>query len=165
MNDSIQKYQTAAASVRRFASASDRILSAALRPHHLTLTQYEILALLEAMRCGCCGEDECRCDESYICQNDVGERISTTKGNVSGTVQRLVEDGLVSREMNPRNRRENAVRITAKGRAALFAAQPDYESAVARCFAPLDEDQVAALCRLPGVVQPPGKALSGGEDE
>lgn len=122
-----------------------RIVGTALRAHGLTPAQYELLGILEGMRCGCCGEGECRCASSYLCQNAVSQRVATTKGNVSGIVQRLVADGLVSREPNPANRRENAVRITERGRRVLLAARPTVEAAVERCFAPLDAAERSCL--------------------
>lgn len=146
MSERIKICLSACDLIRRTANSTERALSSALRPHGLTLAQYEILSLLEGMRCGCCGEAECRCESSNICQNDVGERVATTKGNVSGIVQRLVEDGLVSREPNPRNRRENAIRITAKGRASLFAAEPDYCQGVAQTLSSLECEEIGELC-------------------
>lgn len=158
-----ERYEEASSLIRRFANTSERVLSGALRPAGLTPAQYEIMALLESMRCGCCGEAECRCDSSYICQNELGAKVATTKGNVSGIVQRLVEDGLISREMNPRNRRENSIRITANGRAALFAAQPLYEAAVVSTLSPLNGGELDALCSMLGRLLLAGNPDKGGE--
>jgi len=130
------------------ADRSQRAMARALRPHGLTLAQYDLLVLLEGMRCGCCGEGECRCDSSYLCQNDIGGRIDCTKGNVSGLVNRLAEDGLISREPDPRDRRYNAIRITAPGRAALLRAMPDVKAAEGGVFEPLDEAEAETLASL-----------------
>lgn len=127
------------------ADAARQEAAAALRAHGLTMAQYELLELLEGMRCGCCGEGECRCDSSYLCQNDVSGRISCTKGNVSGLVHRLAQEGLISREPDPKDRRYNSVRITVKGRAALMAARPAFADAVESTLAPLDAAEAAQL--------------------
>lgn len=130
------------------ADAVQRAAASALRAHGLSSAQYELLALLEGMRCGCCGEGECRCETSYLCQNDVSDRIASTKGNVSGLVQRLVEQGLISREPNPADRRYNAVRITASGRRVLLAARPDVETAVAERLDSLSAEEARNLTAL-----------------
>ena len=130
------------------ADAARQAAASALRPAGLTPAQYQLLDLLEGMRCGCCGEGECRCDSSYLCQNDVGSRISCTKGNVSGLVGRLVEDGLISREPDPKDRRYNSVRITAKGRAALMAARPHFTAAVHATLGCLAAPELEILTEL-----------------
>lgn len=135
-------------SLRRSADALDRLAGLALRPHGITLPQYDLLEILEAMRCGCCGEGECRCESSYLCQNDVGQRIATTKANVSGLVQRLTLEGYISREPNPADRRYNAVRITARGRQVLLAARPDVERVLTSAFETLDASESQELTRL-----------------
>jgi DNA-binding MarR family transcriptional regulator len=132
-------------------SASDvfrTALTVVLRRHGLTPAQYELLGVLEAMRCGCCGEGECRCESSYLCQNDVSQTIACTKGNVSGLLSRLAADGLISREENPRDRREKAVRITAPGRLLYLAARPDVEAVVAEAFKPLSALELFTLTGL-----------------
>lgn len=133
---------------RELKSAADTVRDAvagALRKHGLTSAQYELLGVLENIRCGCCGEGECRCESSYLCQNDVSETIACTKGNVSGLLSRLADEGLISREENPRDRREKAVRITAPGRLRYLAARPDVESAVGEAFRGLSSLELFTL--------------------
>jgi DNA-binding MarR family transcriptional regulator len=134
------------------ADSARREAAAALRESGLTLPQYQLLEVLEGMRCGCCGEGECRCDSSYLCQNDVGGRISCTKGNVSGLVQRLVADGLISREPDPADRRYNSVRVTVKGRVALMAARPRFAAAVETSLRTLNDADLSALRDLLGKI-------------
>lgn len=142
-------------------AAAERALTSALRPHGLTPAQFELLSVLEDMRCGCCGEGECKCDSSYLCQNDVGSRIDCTKGNVSGIVQRLVQSGAISREPNPADRRYNAVRITAKGRTALFAARPAVEATLRAAFGGLSDIELDTLSRLSRRVGAPTDTAKG----
>jgi len=138
------------------ADAARRTATAALREQGLTPSQYELLELLEGMRCGCCGEGECRCESSYLCQNDLGGRIACTKGNVSGLVHRLAAEGLISREPDPRDRRYNAVRITGKGRGVLMAARPAFAEAVRHTLAPLNAEDLEALTGALGKLRPAG---------
>lgn len=146
--DDTRKAADLAEALAAAAGEVQRATAHALRRHGLSAAQYALLEALEAMRCGCCGEGECRCDSSYLCQNDVGGRIGTTKGNVSGLVQRLAEQGRISREPNPADRRYNAVRITAAGRKALLAARPDAEAAAAEALSPLAPDEARHLRAL-----------------
>jgi DNA-binding MarR family transcriptional regulator len=151
------------------ADGARRSAAAALRECGLTLAQYQLLEVLEGMRCGCCGEGECRCASSYLCQNDVGGRISCTKGNVSGLVQRLVAEGLISREPDPGDRRYNSVRVTVKGRAALMAARPHFAAAVESATRALTNEDLPALHtllkKIGGHPAAAGRSGQGGEDD
>lgn len=146
MGTSIQ--QTAWWALESAASRARHLAAAALREHGLTPAQYELLELLEGMRCGCCGEGECRCASSYLCQNDVVGRIRCTKGNVSSLVQRLHVEGLISREPDPADRRHNAVRITARGRAALMAARPAFATSALETMEPMTDEETKTLTDL-----------------
>lgn len=131
--------------IQAAAAAFERARAHALRPHRLTPAQYDLLDLLERMRCGCCGEGECRCPASYLCQNDISDRVACSKGNVSALVQRLVAGGFASREPDPRDRRHNAVRITAAGREALARARPDVDASADRLLGAFSSDDAARL--------------------
>ncbi|WP_425330039.1 MarR family winged helix-turn-helix transcriptional regulator [Terrirubrum flagellatum] len=56
-------------------------------------------------------------EEDGITQQILAERLYVTKGNVSGLVNRLAEQGLVKRSPIAGDKRSHALTLTAKGRA------------------------------------------------
>jgi DNA-binding MarR family transcriptional regulator len=73
----------------------------------VTLPQFDLLAQLERERNG-------------LRLGDLSKRMMVTNGNVTGLVDKLVEQGFVAREASPEDRRAMNVRMTKAG-AALFA--------------------------------------------
>src|SRR3954468_12494613 len=47
---------------------------------------------------------------------ELSQRMMVSNGNVTGLVDRLVEQGLINRRPSPRDRRAHIVRLTAEGR-------------------------------------------------
>jgi len=79
-----------------------RRFAAMLRPITLTVAQFDALANLYV--------------EDGITQNQLAERLVVTKGNVTGLMNRLGEQGLVRRQADPLDRRANRIHLTAEGR-------------------------------------------------
>jgi MarR family 2-MHQ and catechol resistance regulon transcriptional repressor len=61
-----------------------------------------------------------------ITQVAIGGKLIVSAGNITGLVEKLVKDGLVTRETNPQNRRENKIKITPKGRTLIDKVWPGY---------------------------------------
>ena len=114
-------------SVLRTATVVEHATNEALRPHGITLTQYNVLRILQgAGRRGLCGRE-------------VGERLIARVPDVSRLLDRMAEMGLVSRVRDAADRRHVTARIAPKGRRLLAATSP------------LVEGQARARCdRLPG---------------
>jgi MarR family 2-MHQ and catechol resistance regulon transcriptional repressor len=51
--------------------------------------------------------------------SDLGKNLLVTKSNITGIIDRLVKDGFVKRDQNPRDRRSLIAKITDKGKLAL----------------------------------------------
>jgi len=101
-------------------------IDARLRAEHdLTLGQLEFLRILAA-------HGTCRV-------YDIAHQVDITVGATSKGVDRLEARGWCARQPNPEDRRSSLITLTPAGRAALTAALPAFEAAVA--------DQVAGLPR------------------
>lgn len=89
--------------VRCYQKASRR-LSERLLPLDLSNAQLDVLANLLA------GPEE------GMTQEQLGQRLLVTKGNVSGMLDRLGERNLVERRPHPEDRRSKLVQLTLQGR-------------------------------------------------
>lgn len=76
-----------------------------------TLPRFEILATLER-------------SENGLRMSALSEQLLVSNGNVTGIVERLVQDGLVERLPVPGDKRATLVRLTHKGE-AVFAEMAD----------------------------------------
>ena len=81
---------------------------------------------------------------------ELSERMMVSNGNVTGLVDRLVEQGLISRRPSPKDRRAQLVSLTAEGRRffrAMARANGDW---IAEAFADLAPGEIETLMRLLG---------------
>lgn len=101
--------------------AADSLQTAAFQgtplPEELSMTQFEVLeALLH---------------REPLTQSEVGHKILKTKGNISYTLDKLVERDLVLRKVSDDDRRERLIELTPAGRKLIG----DYFPHLARSFA------------------------------
>ncbi|AVO37127.1 MarR family winged helix-turn-helix transcriptional regulator [Pukyongiella litopenaei] len=71
--------------------------------------------------------------------------LKVSNGNVTGIVERLVEDGHVLREPVPGDRRANRVRLTRKGKEEFTRQAARHETWVDRFLSALDADEAGAM--------------------
>ncbi|WP_245227080.1 MarR family winged helix-turn-helix transcriptional regulator [Parasedimentitalea maritima] len=71
--------------------------------------------------------------------------LKVSNGNVTGIVERLVEDGLVIREKVPGDRRASLVKMTAKGRAEFAKQAAAHEQWIDTMFAGVAAEQVVPI--------------------
>ena len=79
---------------------------------------------------------------------ELSQRMMVSNGNVTGLVDRLVEQGLITRRPAPNDRRAQLVSLTAEGRRffrAMARANGDW---IGEMFADLSGDDIATLLRL-----------------
>jgi DNA-binding MarR family transcriptional regulator len=111
-----------------------RTLDTQLRTAHgLSLSSYEVLLKVAWA------------PESRIRMSDLAERCLLTPGGVTRIVHVLVDDGLVTRQVPPQNRRVVLVEITDKGFALLQAAQRTHLAGVRTHFLRHFDDMEAAM--------------------
>ena len=79
---------------------------------------------------------------------ELSQRMMVSNGNVTGLVDRLLEQGLVSRRPSPKDRRAQLVSLTVEGRRffrAMARANGDW---IAEMLADLSADDIETLMRL-----------------
>ena len=79
---------------------------------------------------------------------ELSQRMMVSNGNVTGLVDRLLEQGLISRRPSPKDRRAQLVSLTAEGRRffrAMARANGDW---IADMLVDLSGDEIETLMRL-----------------
>jgi DNA-binding MarR family transcriptional regulator len=104
-------------SIFRTASVLEHAFNELLRPFGLTMTQYNVLRILEGA--GAAG----------LCGREIGERLVSRVPDVSRLLDRMTEMALVSKERDVADQRHVTTRITTKGRRLLAKATPALEKA------------------------------------
>jgi len=93
--------------VLRTAAVLEHAMAARLKPHGLTLTQYNVLRILRGAGAG------------GLCRNEVVERMLTPVPDATRLLDRMVTLGLVVKEREGDDRRYVTTRITERGLALL----------------------------------------------
>ncbi|SCK28834.1 MarR family winged helix-turn-helix transcriptional regulator [Vogesella sp. LIG4] len=81
---------------------------------------------------------------------ELSQRMMVTGGNVTGLVDRLVEEGLIARVDAPDDRRAYLVSLTAKGRQEFAAMAAEHERWVMSLFGGLEPAELDSLSALLG---------------
>lgn len=83
----------------------------------------------------------------------LAEEAGVTRATMTGLIDTLEKDGMVSRAADANDRRTVQVRLTGAGRAMLDGMLPDYFQCVADVMRPLSEGERTQLVRLLQKVQ------------
>lgn len=81
---------------------------------------------------------------------ELSRRMMVTGGNVTGITDQLQQEGLVTREALPTDRRAYLIRLTPAGRAAFSSMARAHEGWIEQLFSGLAETDRRALFRLLG---------------
>ncbi len=105
-----------------------------------TLPRFDVMAALERHPDG-------------LKMSELSKVLRVSNGNVTGIVDRLVDDGIAAREAVPGDRRAVLIRLTARGRAefdTLAAAHEDWIDALLGGLAPAQARELGKLLdRIP----------------
>lgn len=111
----------------------------------VTLPRFDLMAQLEKAPDG-------------MTLGDLSRRMMVSAGNVTGLVERLVQDGLVDRRPAPGDRRSALVNLTDKGRTAFEEMAHDHGDWIGEMFDGLDEADIDTLMRLLGKAKTSARA-------
>lgn len=103
----------------------------------ITLPRFDLMAQLERHPQG-------------LRMGELSKRMMVTGGNVTGITDQLQQEGLVSREALPTDRRAYLIRLTPAGRAAFSRMARAHEDWIGQLFSGLAETDRRALFRLLG---------------
>lgn len=102
-----------------------------------TLPRFDLMAQLERTPQG-------------MKMGELSRRMMVTGGNVTGITDQLVQEGLVDRLDNPKDRRAYIVKLTNKGRKVFDEMAKAHEQWIVELFAGLEEPQSRQLHELLG---------------
>jgi DNA-binding MarR family transcriptional regulator len=100
-----------------------------------TFPRFDLMAQLDRARKG-------------MTLGELSQRMMVSNGNVTGLVDRLVEQGLIDRRPSPNDRRAQIVSLTADGRRLFRAMARANEDWIGDMFADLSSNDIEALLRL-----------------
>lgn len=103
--------------------------------HDTTLPRFDVMAALARHRDG-------------LKMSDLSRYLKVSNGNVTGIVDRLVEEGLALRVAVPGDRRANLARLTPKGEAAFADLAAQHEAWIDELLAPLSDSDTQTLMGL-----------------
>ena len=103
----------------------------------VTLPRFDLMAQLHKMQDG-------------ITLGELSRRMMVSNGNITGLVERLVEQGLVERVPHPTDRRAAVVRLTAAGRDSFAAMADRHAEWISDLFGDMGEGDIKLLMRLLG---------------
>jgi MarR family transcriptional regulator, negative regulator of the multidrug operon emrRAB len=83
-----------------------------------------------------------------VSPSDLAERSGVTRATITGLLDGLSREKLVSREDDTDDRRKAVVRLTARGRKVLDGIVPDYYRHVSQLMGDLTDDEKATLVGL-----------------
>jgi DNA-binding MarR family transcriptional regulator len=102
-----------------------------------TLPRFDLLAQLDRARNG-------------LTMGELSSRLMVSNGNVTGLTDALEREGLVSRELEPDDRRSLRIRLTQAGKRAFDAMTPVHEEWIDMMMAGLTRAEMAHLLELLG---------------
>ncbi|MCS7252691.1 MAG: MarR family transcriptional regulator [Armatimonadota bacterium] len=105
-----------------------------LRRYGLTPTRLDVIALLST------GEG--------ITQQELSEKLLTTKGNITSLIDRMERDGLVERRVDVSDRRRYRLFLTPKSKRLLEQVIPEYKKRLIELIDSLSAEERALLQSL-----------------
>jgi len=79
---------------------------------------------------------------------ELSEMVGTSRANMTRLLEELIDDGHVTRSIDPRDARRHVISITAQGRAKALEVAPQLREPIESAFSDLDEQEFAVLERV-----------------
>ena len=128
-------------SIQRTAALLEHAFEAALKPHRITATQYNVLRILRGS------------EPDGLCRNEIGERLVRQMPDVTRLLDRLEDSKLIIRHRGDEDRRFVVTRITRSGLHLLDQVQQRIDAIHRTQLGHLDEAQLRKLISLLAAVR------------
>jgi len=128
-------------SIQRTAALLEHAFEAALKPHHITATQYNVLRILRGS------------EPDGLCRNEVAQRLVRQVPDVTRLLDRLEQAKLIVRQRGGEDRRYVVTKITRSGLHLLGEVQQRIDEIHRRQLGHLDEAQLRKLISLLAAVR------------
>ncbi|MDF2616482.1 MAG: MarR family transcriptional regulator, partial [Sedimentibacter sp.] len=79
---------------------------------------------------------------------EITEKVLSTAGNMTVIIENLVKDGMVTRTIDPNDRRVNLISITEKGRKIIADNFPEHVDNINEIFSVLSTEEKENLLKL-----------------
>ncbi len=103
----------------------------------VTLPRFDLMAQLERKPHG-------------MTLGELSQRMMVTNGNVTGLVDRLLAEEVISRKQHKSDRRSHIVSLTEKGRKQFARMAKEHEDWIAAMFGELTQSECVALTKMLG---------------
>lgn len=113
---------------KAFRALADRLTEVGL-----SVAQYDLLACLV------------KAEPELLKQSELADRLLVTKGNISGMLSRMTEQGMVRRADDPEDKRSKRIVITEEGRRLYLAGRGLQEALIDEMFEGLEKNKVEFL--------------------
>jgi len=128
----------------RAGDESARVVDAQLAKHNISQGRFSVLMILA---------NRCEGDVQTLGPAELAEAAGVSRATMTGLIDTLERDGLVTREPATVDRRMMSVCLTTKGREQLAAILPDHFKRMAWLMATLSESERRDLVQLLGKIQ------------
>ncbi len=118
--------------VRCFSSIERVLLKHFAQKYNSSLPRYDVLTALALNRDG-------------LTMGELASMLMVTKGNITGVVRRLAQDGLVLKNTSKSDRRVQSVKISAKGVRLWEKMHADYDDMIALLLSGQSVEQIKEL--------------------
>lgn len=120
--------------LRCFSSIERILMQHLAQEYNSSLPRYDVLTALAMNKPG-------------VTMGDLAIMLMVTKGNITGVVRRLEQDGLVKKVTSKKDRRIQSVTISASGRRLWERMHRDYENIISTLLAGSTDAQISTLIR------------------
>lgn len=133
--------EEALVSIVRTSAVLEHAFEAALKPHGITVTQYNVLRILRGS------------EPQGLCRSEIAERLVRQAPDVTRLLDRLEDAKLIARQRGGEDRRYVVTRITRAGLALLTDIERQIDAIHSEQIGHLDEPQLRKLISLLAAVR------------
>ena len=121
--------------LRCFSSIERVLMQFIAQEYNSSLPRYDVLTALAL-------------SDSSLTMGELANLLMVTKGNITGVVRRLKQDGLVRKVTSKQDRRIQSVTISARGRKLWSAMHADYDRIISVLLSKQTEPELKALTQI-----------------